>query len=259
MAEDKLFKIVFGSVLGAFLVFLILIVASVLFYAGPLSLASALLSEEVAFAIRLSLVTATVATFISLIVAVPTAYMMSRSKFFGRSLVDAMLNIPIVMSPVALGAALLIFFGTPAGTYWRDLFVFQVPGIILAQFMVISALAIRLMKNAFDGVDVRYENVSRTLGHNKFQTFFKVSLPLCKGSLASTAVLCWARAMGEFGATVMLAGATRMKTETLAIAISLSLASADVAKASALIAILIMVAILTLAIANKVSGKGVLV
>jgi molybdate transport system permease protein len=159
---------------------------------------------------------------------------------------------------VALGAALLVFFNTPLGSAIDDnilRFVFSVPGIVLAQVTVISALAIRLLKSTFDSIDPRYEQVARTLGCSKPEAFFRVTLPLARDGLVASTLLTWARAVGEFGATVMLAGATAMKTETLPTAIFLSLASADVEKAIAVIFVLILIAVAALLIIRKTVGR----
>jgi molybdate transport system permease protein len=134
-------------------------------------------------------------------------------------------------------------------------FVFEVPGIILAQFTVVVGLAVRLLKSTFDSIDPRYEQVGRTLGCSKGRVFFKVVLPLAKNGLIAAAVLTWARSVGEFGATVTLAGATKMKTETLPVAIFLNLATAHVERAIAVIFILIAIAAGALFALRKVTGR----
>ena len=159
---------------------------------------------------------------------------------------------------MALGAALLVFFNTPIGETIDDNilgFVFSVPGIVLAQITVISALAIRLLKSTFDSIDPRYEQVARTLGCSKPEAFFRVILPLARDGLIASTILTWARAVGEFGATVTLAGATSMKTETLPTAIFLSLASADVGKAIAVIFVLVIIAVIALLAIRKIIGR----
>jgi molybdate transport system permease protein len=153
----------------------------------------------------------------------------------------------------------MVFFNTPLGTAIEDSlveFVFQPAGIVLAQFTIVSALALRLMKATFDSIDPRYENVARTLGCNKLQAFFKVTLPLARNGLVAAIILTWARALGEFGATVTLVGAVRMKTETLPIAIYLSLSTADVNKAVAVILVLIGISLIVLLGIRKATGGG---
>lgn len=255
---ERTFKVATISVLAVLIIFIVGIVISLVTYTNWDTFVSTLLSEEILFAIRLSVITATIATIVSIIIGVPTAYAISQSNFPGKDIVDSLLDLPIVISPVALGACLLVFFNTPVGAGINDnviRFVFAVPGIILAQITIVSALAIRLLKSTFDSIDPRYEQVSRTLGCSKIGAFFKITLPLAKDGLIASAILTWARAIGEFGATVTLAGATAMKTETLPVAIFLSLASADVEKAIAVIFVLVALAVIALIIMRKIVGR----
>ena len=255
---ERVFKATTMGALVLLMVFFVGIVVSMLSYTDWNTFLSALLSPEILFAIRLSLATATVATIISMLIAIPVAYTISQRQFPGKDIVDSMLDLPIVISPIALGAILLVFFNTPIGAGVNDhalRFVFAVPGIILAQIVVISALAIRLLKSTFDSIDPRYEQVGRTLGYSKPEVFVKVTLPLAKDGLIASGILTWARAVGEFGATVTLAGATAMKTETLPIAIFLSLASADIEKAIAVIFVLIIIALVALVAMSKIIGR----
>lgn len=257
-AGERVFRAATISALALLGLFFTGIVVSLLAFTKWDTFWSALTSPEILFAVRLSLVTATISTIIAVFIAVPVAYAISRNSFRGKDIVDSLLDLPIVISPVALGAALLIFFQTPVGSGIDDniiKFVFNTPGIVLAQVTVISALAIRLLKSTFDGIDPRYEQVARTLGCSRPEAFFRVNLPLARDGLIAATILTWARAVGEFGATVMLAGATAFKTETLPTAIFLSLASADVGKAVAVILILIVIAVLALLVIRKLIGR----
>ena len=256
--SDKLFVVVVVISTAFFVLFFLGILISMAWYTDLETLTSTLLSEEMSFSISLSLLTATIAVIFCTIISIPTAYMLSRMDFPGKNLVDTLLDIPIVMPPISLGAALLMFFSTPAGKSIEDAtikFVFQEPGIILAQFTVISALSIRLMKSTFDNIDPKYEAVARTLRCNKFQAFFRVTLPLARKGLLASIILSWARAVGEFGASVTLAGATRMKTETLPIAIYLSLSTADIEKTVAIVFILLIIAVIVLFLIRRVGEK----
>jgi molybdate transport system permease protein len=255
---ERIFRVATISALVLLAVFFIGIIVSMLSYTDWSTFIAALFSKEILFAIRLSVTTATVAAVISLLIAVPVAYAISRSRFPGKDIVDSLLDLPIVISPVALGAVLLVFFNTPFGSAINNnviRFVFAVPGIVLAQITVISALAVRLLKSTFDGIDPRYEQVARTLGCSKPEAFFRVTLPMARDGLVASAILTWARAIGEFGATVMLAGATAMKTETLPTAIYLNLASADVEKAIAVIFVLVLIAVVALLVIRKLIGR----
>jgi molybdate transport system permease protein len=256
------FRLFSGGCLAFLAVFLLVVIVSACVFLNPSTLAEAFLSPESGFAVALTLFTATVATALALLVSIPAAYTLSRARFRGRDLVDALINIPIAMPPVALGTALLIFFtNTPVGSFINNSivrFVFEVPGIILAQFSVISVLAVRLMKPVFDGIDPRYEKIARTLGHGELDSFLRVTLPMAKNGVFGAAVLAWTRAMGEFGATVTLAGATRFKTETLSIAMFLNLSMANLESAMAVVVILLMLTISILLVSRKVVYGGAL-
>ncbi len=254
---EKAFRWATISALALVVMFFVGIIVSMLAYTHWGTFVSAFLSLEILFAIKLSLVSATIATVISILIAVPVAYAISKTQFPGKDIVDSLLDLPIVISPVALGAALLVFFSTPMGAGINDhvRFVFAVPGIVLAQVIVVCALAVRLLKSTFDSIDPRYEQVGRTLGCSQPAVFFRVILPLARDGLIAAGILTWARAVGEFGATVTLAGATAMKTETLPIAIYLSLASANIEKAIAVIFVLIVIAIVALLVIRKLAGR----
>lgn len=255
---ERVFRASTLGALALLTLFFVGIVLSTLTYTDVGAFFSAIVSEEILFAIRLSLITATISAVISILIAIPVAYAISQTQFPGKFIVDTILDLPIVISPIALGACLLVFFNTPVGaginSHLID-FVFNVPGIVLAQFTIVSALAIRLLKSTFDNIDRRYEQVGRTLGYSKPEVFMKVTLPLAKDGLVAAIILTWARAVGEFGATVTLAGATTMKTETLPVAIFLSLASADVEKAIAIIFVLIAIAVIALLVIRKLVGR----
>jgi molybdate transport system permease protein len=258
ISEERVFKATIIGALAFLTLFFVVIIVAMMAYTDWNTLISTLISDEILFAVKLSLTTATITTVISMVIAVPVAYGISHARFPGKDIVDTILDLPIVISPIALGAALLVFFNTPIGKVIEIhvmRFVFEVPGIILAQFTVISALAVRLLKSTFDSIDPRYEQVGRTLGCSKLKVFFRVTLPLARDGLIASGILTWAKAMGEFGATVTLVGATAFKTETLPIAIFLSLATADVEKAVAVIFVLIIIAVVALLAIRKITGR----
>ena len=209
--------------------------------------------ERIFFAVRLSLLTATVSSLVALVVGTPVAYFLSRHQFPGHKIIDTLLDLPVFLSPVALGAMLLLFFNTTAGRQLENItgeIVFTVRGIIIAQFFVIIGLGIRLLKNTFEHIDEEYEQISRVLGANKIQTFYRVVLPLARKGIISTLLLTWARAIGEFGATITLAGATPLKTTTLPVGIFLGFQAADIHRATIFILILIVISLLVLFISR---------
>ncbi len=213
--------------------------------------------REVLFAVRLSLVTATASSLLATAIALPVAYLLSRYHFPGKALLNTLLDLPIVLSPIALGALLLVFFRTPPGQAIEALLgpiVFDVRGVVLAQLAVVVGLAIRLLVATFDGIDPEYEHIARTLGYDRVRVARKVLLPMAAPGLVATLLLVWGRAIGEFGATMMLAGATTMKTETLSVAIHLSFESADITSAMIFIAVLLVMSFGVLALVRRLHG-----
>jgi len=226
----------------------------------PTALWELIATREIRHAIGLSVVCATIATGIALFIAIPASYVLSRKNFPGKIFLDTLLDIPVFVSPVAIGALLLVFFTSPLSKHFQENFfpiVFAVPGIVIAQFTVIAGLAARMMKSTFDQIPPRYEEVARTLGCSPVQAFRNVTLPLAKNGFLAAAVISWARAIGEFGATITLVGAAAMKTETIPTAVYLSFASADIDRALTMVAILILTALSGLFIIRFISGKEV--
>jgi len=217
-----------------------------------------LTSTRTLFSIRLSLVAATVAAFLAILVAIPAAYALSRYRFRCRELVDTILEFPIIVSPAALGAILLIFFNNPFGEWIQAQgmrFVFTFGGIVLAQFVTILGIAVRLLKTSFDEVPSELETVARSLGATPRHAFFTVTLPLARRGLLAAFILSWAKALGEFGATIMVAGTMAMRTETLPIAIYMRLASADIEGTVALILVLVVTGLAALSLSRWLLGK----
>ncbi|MEM8938292.1 MAG: ABC transporter permease, partial [Bacteroidota bacterium] len=185
---------------------------------------------------------------LSVAVATPLGYLLARKEFVGRPLVDTLLDIPIVLPPLVIGLSLLILFQSlPAPL--REAVVYQTPAVILAQFVVASAFAIRAMRTTFDQIDPRQEQVALTLGASRWQAFGWVALPQARQGMLAAGLLAWARALGEFGPLLVFAGATRGKTEVLSttVFLELSLGNLRGAVAVSLLMIAAAVAVLTLA------------
>jgi len=237
----------------AILVIYGLLIASLFWFFDGSAVLTALSSKRVLFSIQVSLVAATVATGLALLLAVPAAYALSRYRFRGRESVDAILEFPIIVSPAALGAIILIFFSNPVGGWIQDntiQFVFAFAGIVLAQFITVLGVAARFLKSAFDQVPAHYEMVARTLGASPAHAFRTVCLPLARRGLLGAGVLAWAKALGEFGATIMVAGTMALRTETLPVAIYMRLSSADIEGTVALILVLLAIGLAALYVAK---------
>lgn len=244
--KNKILRIIGFSLLALVSLFFAALVGSLFWQAARSAPLRPFDYSEIFFAVKLTFLTATTATVLSVVFALPIGYVLSRFEFPGKSFIETLLILPLVISPIALGAMLLIFFNTPVGKAIESSFgpvVFTKSGIVVAQFVVVAGLAITLTKAIFDFVDREYENISRTLGADELRTFFRITIPISARGLVATAVLVWARAVGEFGATVTLAGATIFKTETLPVAIFLSLSGADVYQSAVLTLLAIAMAL----------------
>lgn len=249
----------FTAIFVVLILGLILLSLSLIFIRGePSAIMENLGSKEILYAIQLSLWTSTVSTIFCILLAIPIAFTLARTRFFGKSIVNTILDLPMSLPPIVAGVALLLLFGTtPVGDFFASFgieFVFTVWGILVAQFFVNLPLAIRILRSTFLGIDPRYEHVAKTLGCSGREAFQKVTLPLAKQGIYASFTLTWARAIGEFGATLMLAGSFRMKTETLPISVYLNMSSGDLQLAIAAAIILIIISVISLFICEKFTG-----
>lgn len=213
----------------------------------------AVTSEEVLFSLRMSVVTSTISTVLCLALALPTAYALSHVNMPFKRVAEVLMELTLSLPYILLGFALLLIFSSPFGKALRECgfaVVFEPTGIVFAQLIVNLPFAIRMVRTAFADVNPRMEFVAKTLGAMPFDVFRTIIVPQCRNSIISTFVLTWARGMGEFGATLMLVGVTRMKTETLPgiIYLSISAGNNDIAMATAMIMLLLSAA--TLVISN---------
>lgn len=223
---------------------------------GPIL--TALSKPEIRFSIQLTLISCFLTAILSLLVAVPLGYSLSRYRFPGRNFLDALLDIPIVLPPLVVGLSLLILFQFWPFRLASRWFVYQVPGVVLAQFMVAAAFAIRTMRATFDQIDCRQEQVALTLGCNQAQAFIRVVFPRARQGMLTAGTLAWARALGEFGPLLIFAGATRNKTEVLSTTVFLELSIGDLEAAVAVSLMMVLAAVLVLLVA-RIWGSRTLV
>ena len=251
LPSDRKFLWALG-VLGAGYVLLILAMfAADLSYTSPLQLFAALSSREIRHAVSLTLVTAGLSAVLSLLVAVPLGYLLSRYEFRGKRWINAILDIPVVLPPLVVGLSLLILFQTaPLRFFEKHVFAvtYAVPSIILAQFTVAAAFAVRVLQAAFNQMTPRTEQVALTLGCTRSQAFFRVVLPEARRAVLAAFAIAWARSLGEFGPVLVFSGATRMKTEVLSttVFLELSVGRLDAAVAVSLLMIIIAIVVLVL-------------
>ena len=222
----------------------------------PNPLVQALRSRDIRFSIKLSLISCTLTTLLSLWVAVPIGYMMSRFGFRGKPLIDTLLDIPIVLPPLVVGLSLLILFRYMP-EWLSDAVVYKWPAVVLAQFMVACAFAVRTMRVTFDQIPQRFEQVALTLGCNRRQAFWRVIMPQARGGLLAAGTLAWARALGEFGPILVFAGATRQKTEVLPTSAFLELQAGRTEGMLAVSLIMIAAAVVVFIIARTLGMKRI--
>ena len=150
---------------------------------------ASLRDPNIRYAIELSLLSCTLSALMSVCVAAPLGYVMSRWRFPGRQLLDALLDIPIVLPPLIIGLSLLILFQFPPFRWWSREIVYQVPAVVIAQFSVACAFAVRTMKTTFDEIDPRSEQVAITLGCSRWQAFGRIALPEARRGLVTAFTL----------------------------------------------------------------------
>ncbi|MBQ1071480.1 molybdate ABC transporter permease subunit, partial [Micromonospora sp. D75] len=183
---------------------------------------------------------------------VPLAWLLARVEFPGRRLVRALVTVPLVLPPVVGGVALLLVFGRRGliGSWLDETFGVTLPfttaGVVLAEAFVAMPFLVIAVEGALRGADPRYEEAAATLGAGRFTTFTRVTLPLVAPGVAAGAVLCWARALGEFGATITFAGNYPGRTQTMPLAVYLALET-DLQAAIVLSLILLTVSVVILA------------
>ena len=219
------------------------------------------MDSSVLFSLRLSLQVACAATVLIVIIGIPIAYLLARKNFPGKEVLDIALTLPLVLPPTVTGYYLIVAFGRNGlvGKYlyeWLDWSImFTWYAAVLASFVVALPLMIKTGRAALEGVDRNLINASYTLGHSEWETALRVTLPLARRGLLAGAVLSFARALGEFGATLMLAGNIPGKTDTMPLAIYSLAGSGDWEQASGMVVLLTLMAAMFLYLANRYSRR----
>lgn len=262
--RDWGFQASLGAVVGGYVVLLLALVAANAAYLfstpAPVDVGEAeatgwqalwhtLGDRYIRYSIQLTLVSCTMTAILSLIVSVPIGYVLARARFRGRSLMETIIDIPIVLPPLVVGLSLLIAFQYLPENL-RESVVYRVPAVILAQFVVASAFAIQTMRTTFQQIDRRHEDVARTLGCSQLQAFGWVTLPEARPGMVTAFTMAWARALGEFGPLLVFAGATRGRTEVLSTTVFLELSIGNLRGAVAVSLLMVAVAVSVLVVAR---------
>jgi molybdate transport system permease protein len=263
--SDVLFYVVVGLVSSCYVLLIAsLLIADVAFTTWD-TFVTAFTKPEIQSSLRLTLLTCTVSALMALGVAVPMGYSLARFSFRGRWLVDTVVDVPLMLPPLVLGLSLLILFHLPINgweleSWLRDDIGFGVtyrwPAVILAQFTVAAAFAIRTMRITFEQINPRAEDVARTLGCTRAQAFARIAVPQASRGMIAAGTVAWARSLGEFGPILVFAGATRMKTEVLSTSVFLELNVGQLQSAVAVSLAMVLIAV-SVVIALRLLGARV--
>ena len=242
-----LLNAVSASVLAIFIVGILALVVADVWYVSRAGLTPGdawkiLTAPDVLRSVRMSLVTSLATLLLVLLVSVPAGYALSRLRFPGHALANALVDAPIVLPPVVVGVSLLAFFGTPVGEWIKaglrsaEWSLASGIGIVICQFLMAVSYSIRANKAGFDSVDRRLEEVALSLGCSPLQAFFRVTLPLARASVLAGSVMAWARAIGVFGPLMVFVGTgPRVAVMPTQIWLELSVGNIEVALAVAMV------------------------
>jgi molybdate transport system permease protein len=211
------------------------------------------------FPLWLSLRVAAISTVIAVVLGLFAAYVLANREFRGREILDAAITLPLVLPPTVLGYYLLVAFGrgTPLGRAYESItgspLVFTAQAAIVAALFHSAPLLIKSARAAFESIDHSYERAARTLGASEWRVFWRVTVPLARRSIAAAAALAFARSLGEFGVTIMVAGNIPGRTQTVAVAIYDAVESGNGWLARVLVIIISILALAILAVVNRLN------
>jgi len=221
------------------------------------------MDTSVLFSLRLSLQVALVATVFVMVVGTSIAYILALKNFRGKEMLDMLFTLPLVLPPTVIGYYLIVLFGRNGllGQHLYALTGFSIMftwyAAVLASFVVALPLMIKTTRAAIESIDRNLINASYTLGHSTLATLFSIVIPLAKKGIIAGAVLSFARAMGEFGATLMIAGNIPGRTDTMPLAVYSSASSGDWSKANLMVLLFTLISGSFLYMANRLSKRFV--
>ena len=286
---DRMFWVFMSFLGGLYIALIISMLVADFRFASWSDIRKLIADSRVQYSLWLSLISCTISAIVSIWVAVPTGYVLARlgrdairrhfedRAIVGRILlglrhaVDTLLDIPIVLPPLVVGISLLVLLQTPVGraadSLTASLFsmigypgirgiTYEVPAVILAQFTVAGAFAIRTMRDTFEQISDRPERVASTLGASRFRVFADIALPQAWRGTVAAFTLAWARSLGEFGPILIFAGTARMKTEVLSTTVYLNFQFGNLRGAVVASLILVSLAIVVLLLTRVIMLGG---
>jgi molybdate transport system permease protein len=258
-SNSKLEKFeVLSIVITVFVFIFFFAIIWVILFHGIKSLGNVIFSKEIRFSIVLSLMSSTISTAIAILIAIFVSFYLERVNFVKSPIISTIIELPLSLPFIVIGLALLMVFSSPFGKMLREAgfpVIFSKGGIIIAQVTVNLPYAIKLIRSEFTKLDKRLEFNASLLGASKMMTFINITLPQLRISIIIAFALCWQRAIGEFGATLMLVGITSMKTETLPGAIYLNIATGNTNMALAAALIMLLICFITLLLTTYLQNK----
>jgi molybdate transport system permease protein len=211
------------------------------------------------FPLWLSLRVATISTAVALVVGLWLAWLLANRQFRGKEILDAAITLPLVLPPTVLGYYLLVLLGraSPVGKLYEWIFggplVFSWQAAVVAALFHSTPLLVKSARAAFESVDRSFERAARNLGASELRLFWRVTLPLARRSILAAAALAFARSLGDFGVTLMIAGNIPGRTQTVAIAIYDAVETGNGATARVLVVIVSVIALIILSVANRLT------
>lgn len=262
--SDLPFFLVMSIIGGSYVLLIVALLIADLCYTSPAHFSAALAKPEIRHAVRLTFISCSISAILSVWVATPLGYLLSRYTFRGRWLIDTIIDIPVVLPPLVIGLSLLILFHLPFAGGNLEQFIqkwtgtritYAEPAVVLAQFAVACAFAVQTMRVTFDQIDTRAEQVALTLGCRRSQAFLEVTLPQAWRGVVAALTIAWARSLGEFGPILVFAGATRMRTEVLSTTVFLELSVGQLEAAVAVSLLMVVAAMVVLGIVRLLGTK----
>ena len=254
----SLFKSATVGIACFFAILLFSTVGTMFFALKPSEFLSSLLSEEIIYSVKLSMLTASFSTLLVMCCSVPTAYALSRFTFPGKTLIKTVLGLPMAFPELVMGLSLLLLFGQnflgPALETLGINVTFSRLGIIVAQFFIAFPYAVKIVYSTFEGISPRYEQVSRSFGYGEFETFRKITLPMARNGLFASAIITFARCIGSFGAVLVLAGGSYMYTEVLPVTLYLNISYGNLEMAITSGILLMIIAFLAILSFERLEG-----
>lgn len=257
------FELIFIGITVFTLLVFFLVLGSIFFIIPFEGFINSLMSPELAFSIGMTIYTSLISAMLAMLFCIPIAYTLSRYKFPLKGLFKVVIDLPIALPEIVVGIVLLMFLGSNGiGTFLEAIgisFVFNVYGIIIAQFFIALPYAVRVLYSTFNYIDPHYEFVSRSLGYGETSTFLNITIPLAKNGLFATGIITVSRCIGTFASVLFVGGGMLKKTDTLSVSMYLNLSTGNIDAAITAGIILVVISLITITVMERYAKENFLV